>query len=123
MSQHAAVKNAADPEQVKRAKLRDEWDAKNALIDLQGVLATPAGRRVMWRLLEHCKVFESIWHPSALIHANAGRQDVGHFIMAQIAQADERAFATMMMEASQAKNIAREADEVQREKKEPENAT
>lgn len=118
MSEGAQVKNAADPRQVKRADQADRMKTKNALVDLRAVLALPEGRRVLWRLMEHCQVFASIWHPSALIHANAGRQDVGHFIMAQIAEADEQKLFLMMQEAYNAKRIERQANEAINERKE-----
>jgi hypothetical protein len=98
-----AVRNAADPDQVKHASRKDRDRRERELADLRAVLAQAAGRRVLWRLLEHCSVFGSIWHPSALIHANAGRQDVGHYLMAEITEANEDAIFTMMQEARAAK--------------------
>jgi hypothetical protein len=38
-----------------------------------------------------------------LIHHNSGKQDVGHFIMADITQADDMAFIKMMREAKEGK--------------------
>jgi hypothetical protein len=95
----AAVKNAADRGQVKHADRRDKDKAQNVLNAWRELVKLPAGRVVLWDILCHCKVFESIWHPSALIHANAGRQDVGHWAMAQIANADPQAIFKMMQEA------------------------
>jgi len=59
-------------------------------------------------------MFESIWHPSALIHANAGRQDFGHFIWQEVEAADQDAVFLMMKEARIAdKNDAIEAEALQ----------
>ena len=102
--QRPNVKNAADPEQVEKAAKKVGLARENELADLKAVLAMPQGRRLLWRLLTHCSVFESIWHPSALIHANAGRQDVGHFIMAEITEANEDALFQMMKENKEKKN-------------------
>ena len=92
------VKNLADKEQVKSAERKEKDRRRQEVEDLKEILSTKSGRRFIWRLLEHCKVFESIWHPSALIHYNAGKQDVGHFIMAEIISADTSAFQKMMEE-------------------------
>lgn len=93
------VKNASDPRQVQHARRKDRDKRVRELRDLQTMLALPEGRRFLWRLLGHCRVNESIWHPSALIHHNSGMQDVGHFIQAEIVDANEDAYFTMMKEA------------------------
>lgn len=95
----AVVGNAADQKQVERANRKDRDRRKRELDDLRDVLSTAPGRRLLWRLLGHCRVFESIWHPSALIHANAGKQDVGHYIISEIVDANEDAYFLMMKEA------------------------
>lgn len=95
----ALVRNAADPEQVKRGG-RKEKDARDReLHDLRAVLATEPGRRVLWRVLWHCGVFASVYDEGPLIYKNAGRQDVGHFLMAEIEAADDEAIFRLMVEA------------------------
>lgn len=96
--QRAFVKNAADPAQVADGKKKESLSRRDELDDIRFILSTKNGRRVLWRLLTHCNVFGSVWHPSALIHHNSGRQDVGHFIMAEITEASPDAFLTMMKE-------------------------
>lgn len=95
------VRNAADEEQVKEAGKRDRMRREAEIRDLKVVLSTKEGRRFMWRLLSHCKVFGSIWEPSAKIHYSSGMQDVGHFVMAEVIDAQEEAFVLMMKEAKQ----------------------
>lgn len=109
----ASVGNAADPEQVKEARKKANRERKQEIEDLRTVLSTQQGRRLLWRILGYCKVFESIWSPSAQIHHSAGRQDVGHFIMAEIAHANEEALFTMMREAKSEE--CKEKDEDERE--------
>lgn len=92
------IDNAADPKQVTEAKHKERRKREAEGEDLRKVLATLEGRKVMWRLLEHCGVFETVWHASALIHYNAGRQDVGHYVMQEIIKAEPKAFAQMMNE-------------------------
>lgn len=98
------TKNAADEEQVKQAKSREKGFRERELNDIRYILQSPQGRRFIWKLLTHCKVFESIWSGSALIHHNSGRQDVGHFVMAEIVAANEDAFLQMMKEAKHGEN-------------------
>lgn len=93
-----AVKNAADPDQVNRAGSLDERRRERELNDLRFVLSTREGRRTIWRLMEQCKTYGSIFEASAKIYYNSGRQDVGHYLMAEIAEADEDALFLMMKE-------------------------
>jgi hypothetical protein len=104
MTQQAFVQNAADPQQVKEGGTRAQILRRRELDDVRFLLANPSGRRFIWRLLEHCSVFKTIWHPSALIHHNSGKQDVGHFIMGEVTEADAEAFIQMMVEAKQTEN-------------------
>lgn len=93
------VRNAADKKQVAHAKDKQESVRDRELNDLRAVLATLEGRRLLWRIMGFCKTFGSIWEGSARIHYNAGQQDVGHFIMSEIAQADEEKLLSMMKES------------------------
>lgn len=90
------VRNAADESQVREAGKQERFQRRQELDDLRAVLSLEAGQRLLWRLLEHCQVFHSIWHPSALIHHNAGRQDVGHFLLSEITTAQPDALVKMM---------------------------
>jgi hypothetical protein len=95
------VRNAADESQVKRASDKQENERDFELSDLQFVMSSPAGRRFVWRMLGHCKVFETVWDNSARIHYNAGKQDIGHWLMAEVGAADEDSLFLMMKEAKQ----------------------
>lgn len=92
------VKNAASEKQVNKAVRREESQREKEINDLKTVLNTVEGRRVFWRMMDHCKVFGTVWEPSAKIHYNSGKQDVGHFIMSEIVDADERFLLEMMRE-------------------------
>jgi hypothetical protein len=94
-----AVRNAADPRQVRHAGRHEQRRRVQQLADLCAVLDTPFGRRFVWRLLEECRVFQSVWDPSSRIHYLAGRQDFGHFLMSEIDQADGDALFVLMREA------------------------
>lgn len=107
----AEVRNAADPEQVYRAGRKDKRKESARRQLYAAILATVDGRAFCWALLEKAKVFESIWHPSALIHYNAGRQDFGHELMADLIAADDAGYLLMETEArARAKRAAAETD-------------
>lgn len=101
MTEKVNQRNAADEDQVKQAKSAARRIRDTEMNDLRYLLQSPQGRRYLWRLLSHCKVFESIWEASAKIHHNSGRQDVGHYVMAEIVEANEEALLQMMKEAKQ----------------------
>jgi hypothetical protein len=99
--QKNSTPNAADEDQVGRAKGREKRLREREMNDIRYLLQSIQGRRFLWRLMGHCKVFESIWESSAKIHHNAGMQDIGHFVMAEIVAANEDAFLQMMKESKQ----------------------
>lgn len=89
----------ADQEkQVEAADKKRELKRLKELEDLRFVLKNVEGRRVFWRLMTHCRVLESIWENSAKIHYNSGKQDVGHFVMSEVVNANEDAYLLMMKE-------------------------
>lgn len=63
------------------------------------VLETPEGRFLFGDrehgLLAVCGTFKSIWARDASIHYNAGQQDLGHRMMADIAAIDEQLYLLM----------------------------
>jgi len=93
------VRNAADPDQVKRAGRKVDDIATQRRNRLRAVMETPEGRAFLWDLLNELKVYESVWHPSALIHYNAGVQDAGHKLMARMVDASEDHYDLMTREA------------------------
>lgn len=92
------IRNLADADKVSSANARIKEKRRQELNDLRTVLGNESGRRLVWRLLEECKTFGSVWENSAKIHYNAGRQDLGHFIMAEIVEADENLLFKLMKE-------------------------
>jgi len=96
--QDPAVTNAADAEQVKRAKRSAAERAALFNDALRAVLGTPEGRVVMWELLRQAGIYESVWDQSSKIHYNAGRQDFGHLMLAACLAADEEGYQLMERE-------------------------
>lgn len=95
----ALVGNCSDEEQVKSAKQKEKFAREKELDDLKYLLSVPQGRRFIWRYLEICGVFRSIWHASALIHFNEGKRDVGLHLIGDITEADPEGLIRMMAEA------------------------
>lgn len=95
------MKNAADESQVNEAEKIAKEMRRIELNDIRTVLASISGRRFVWRLMGKCRTFSSVWEPkdSAKIHYNSGQQDIGHFVMAEIVDADENLLLKMMKEA------------------------
>jgi hypothetical protein len=98
MEAQPLVRNAANKKQVKSAKATAKFVREGELKDISAMLGTVEGRRVAWRILTKCRVFESIWHGSAMIHYNSGQQDLGHWLMSEITDADEALLFKMMKE-------------------------
>jgi hypothetical protein len=105
------VSNAADDKQVKHAKQKVRTRRQQELSDLRVILSTAMGRRFIWSLLSRCGIYESCWDPSAKVHFNLGRRQVGLELMTDIATADENAILLMMSEAQKTdKQDQREQD-------------
>ena len=92
------VKNAADKKQVKDARRKEKSERDRELLDIKNVLETESGRRLLWRMLARCKTFGTVWSGSALIHYNAGQQDIGHWLLSEMNQSDPDSFLLMMKE-------------------------
>jgi len=93
-------RNAADPRQVKFHERKQRERRRKELEDLKLLIASEPGRRLVWRLLEQCATFASVWDPSgSRMNYLAGRQDFGHFLMAELSEADDEAIYRMMREA------------------------
>src|SRR3990167_5380446 len=92
------VKNAADEAQVKDAERLQRFTRRDELDDLRALLQLPAFRRFLWKLLAQCQVFKSIFHASALIHYNAGMQDVGHYLLSELQEARADALILLLQE-------------------------
>lgn len=98
MSQKPLVTDAADKKQIKSAEQKEKIMRDRELSDIAMVASTIEGRRFLWRVLEKCRVFETIWENSARIHYNAGQQDLGHFVMAEIVETKKEILFQMMTE-------------------------
>lgn len=100
----ALVGNASDKAQVDAAKETVKTRDDRFLGDLKATLGTERGRRVLAHLLDQCGAFRSAFSSDALQMAyNAGAQDVGHWLCAQIVAADAPALMQLQTELYQEK--------------------
>ena len=77
--------------------------------DLSRLLETEFGKRAMWKMMETTDVFQSVTKdvpglmPKERLLYNAGRQDVGHWLMGQMTKANPKAVQFMIAEAYERK--------------------
>lgn len=98
------VANAADEDQVKKAKNKEKFSRERELEDMKSVLESPMGRRIFWKYLSDCGVFKTSFNESS--HTMAfleGQRNVGLKILTDITQADPTKYLQMMEEAKEGK--------------------
>lgn len=79
--------------------LDPEEKAKRERHDVETVISTEAGRRVMWRLLEHCGIYRGHEGTPDQIMKQEGRRQAGLFILGIVSDASEELLFKMMSEA------------------------
>jgi len=98
--------NIADPSQIKKQERKAKDIRRQELNDIRTVLSNASGRRLLWRLLEECKTFAAVFkdNPSYMSYLS-GKQDLGHFLMSEITEADENLLLKMMKDNSKKEDI------------------
>lgn len=98
------VRNASSLRQVKRSEDLERILRENQLLDMREVLAIPAARRVLWRLLtEECGLFRQTFREG---HADTtafyeGKRSVALALQSEIGQANVGALELMRAERAQ----------------------
>lgn len=97
--QRVAVRNAADPEQVKRARRAEKRIDERFQDALRAVMATPDGRLVVWAYLGKFGVYRGVFadNPQRMAY-DAGRQQCGHDLLADVIAAGEDLYQVMERE-------------------------
>lgn len=103
MEEKPFVENAADKDQVREAGNKEKRHREIELKELKDVLTTLPGRKLIWRYLGVTGVFKSSWHPSALIHFNEGKRDVGLQMLSDVTDAGPEFLIQMMRESQEKK--------------------
>ena len=71
------VGNVGDKVQIDKAEKIETRRSESLDEDLQYILKTENGRRVLRNIIAQCHVDHEIWTPSAAIHYDAGKQAIG----------------------------------------------
>ena len=99
----ALVGNAGDAKQQARAKKRQKLRLTQWRSDVQAVLRTPAGRRVVWAVLEQCQLFGSAPSAEATTMTRfLGRRDVGLWLLLELEAVEPFAIARLKQDARSA---------------------
>lgn len=112
---HALVKNAADPRQVKWAARKEKQREAEFIASVEAVMKTLEGRRVFGELLERAGLYKSSYdHSGSTTYFNEGRRNFGLEIQASLVQASEDLYIEMEREMrAMNRAIEREAIAVQ----------
>jgi hypothetical protein len=93
------MKNASNPKQIANATKNARQQRIIHLQDMKDVMASVQGKKILHWILAECRVHQSVWQPSAAIHRDAGKQEIGHLIMRDMVEADRTLAAAMVAEA------------------------
>ena len=95
----ALTGNVGDEEQVKQAGTKQEQRRRQELVDMQWVLSDRRGRRVLWRIMERCGAFATVWDPNAAqMGRKAAWQELGQWVRDELTEARPETFLQMMQE-------------------------
>lgn len=100
MERRALVRNAGSERQVRRAARTERERDERFRDGLLAVMSTPRGRAFVWGLLEEAGVYRSVWDQHGQQMArNVGRQDYGHWLLAELLETDEGLYQLMERES------------------------
>lgn len=98
------VQNAADPEQVRDAGRKTKHSNDRDMADLRAVMDSPAGRRVVWNLLQKFGLHRQPFTGSGpTTDFRCGETNAALFLYAQVNQACPDLYLTMLAEVSEPK--------------------
>lgn len=81
------------------ARALEDAEREGELNDARAVMATPRGRRMMWRLIGRCQIFQEPGPASADIHNyKSGMRSIGLFLYTELNEAAPDDFRKMEFE-------------------------
>jgi hypothetical protein len=94
----------------KKARIKnDQMEKELWLSDIREVCKTTSGRKILWNIMGKCKFAQNIGAMRREdTERNVGKQEVGHWILDQIIEADENLFFKMMVESKEGEYNVRE---------------
>lgn len=91
--------NASDKSSLDAKGERDRLAQETADADFKWLMTDPRGRRLMWRLMGRCRVFEPVFNThGGVMNFNEGRRDTGLFLLGEINRLCPAQFAVMAAE-------------------------
>lgn len=90
-----------DSEEISRAKQRAEVEALQERLDIEAVIATPAGRAFVWRLLSACKIYSDGYcgGDHAAMAREAGQRNIGLTLLQNVLTVNSEVYIVMRNEA------------------------
>ena len=94
-----------DPKQHKQRKKKHDLQVSREKEDMSKVLNNPAGRRVLWRIMDQSKLLApDMFTGNSTTFYNLGKRDLGLWLYNQIMGSEPKAFLTMMNDQLQENN-------------------
>lgn len=98
MAEKSFVKNAADPEQVKSAKMKERFAKEDDIKDLLWVLSDARGRRFVWGLLAPTNELSFVSGKPDTTAFNEGCRNEANKLLSKVMDAKPEAYIEMMSE-------------------------
>lgn len=94
-----------------------EDERRKDLADIEKQMETAQGRRIIWRLLEQCKVFATTFSAEPLVMAfNEGQRNTGLQFLADVMEVAPKKYMVMTLEAQERKRIVMATLEKEKER-------
>lgn len=100
MAEEEEREDFSDEKQVKKRSKKHKLREQREREDLQQVLSTAAGRRVLWRILDQSKLLapDMFTGQDSFTNHNLGKRDLGLWLYNEIMGCEPEAFIKMMNE-------------------------
>ena len=98
--------DTGDYKEVKGRKSAHKARRDQELYELQGLLKSYAARFFLWRLLSECGIYKALPISAEDMPSDAGRKDIGLWLLSELEMADSGAYSLMRDEA-----VSRDAEQ------------
>ena len=103
--------NAANRDALKAKDIADRYQTSKDADDFKWLLNDERGRRIVWRLIGRCRVFEPVFNThGGVMNFNEGRRDTGLFLLGEIDRHCPDLFAVMAAENARKREDERTND-------------
>lgn len=92
--------DAGNEHEVKKRRTKDKLRRETEVEDLKKLLATKEGRRFIWKILQHCNIYENSFTGNSTTFFKEGRRDIGLWLLTELHYADKTAYANLQLEAA-----------------------